>query len=181
MPSPSGTAVAQPKLLYPDSCRPGSQATVRIPLPNRIRGWDRSFPVPDRRAPEQARKTVPFCPHPHPSPGPGTRAAVLGPTPRHIPQPPPRQSLCLAPSPTPCPQRLASPQVSLGKGSSAPRVAHLAEDPAALHRRPGLRLRILLRARRVPALVIRHGGATAKQETGPRSLSCAGGGAQSPG
>lgn len=67
MPSPSGTAVAQPKLLYPDSCRSGSQVTVRIPLPNRIRGWDRSFPVPGRRAPEQARKTVPFCPHPHPT------------------------------------------------------------------------------------------------------------------
>lgn len=83
----------------------------------------------------------------------------------------------LPPSPTPCPQRLALVQVSLGR---RPQVAHLAEDPAALHRRPGLRLRILLRARRVPALVIRHGGATAEQETGPRSPSSAGGGAQYP-
>lgn len=56
-------------------------------------------------------------------------------------------------------------------------VCPLAEDPAALHRRPGLRLRILLRARRVPALVIRHGDATAEQETGPRSASCASAGA----
>lgn len=75
---------------------------------------------------------------------------------------------------------LASGQVSPGSGSPAPpQAAHLAEDPAALYRRPGLRLRILLRARRVPALVIRHGGATGEQETGPRSASCASAGAQS--
>lgn len=150
------------------------------PAPKQDPGLGQVFPGPRPPSPRAGEEDSPLLPPPPPNPGPGTRAAVLGPTPRHIPQPPPRQSLCLAPSPTPCPQRLASPQVSLGKGSSAPRVAHLAEDPAALHRRPRLRLRILLRARRVPALVIRHGGATAEQETGPRSLSCAGGGAQSP-
>lgn len=157
-----------------------SPVTMRIPLPNWIRGWDTSSPVLGGRS-GQTRRTVPFSPFPHSTPGPSTPAAELSPAPRHIPQPPPRDGPCLPLSPTPCPQRLASRQVSLGRGPLAPRVAHLAEDPTALYRRPGLGLRILLRARRVPALVIRHGGATDKQETGPRSLSCAGGGAQSPG
>lgn len=48
-------------------------------------------------------------------------------------------------------------------------VCPLAEHPAALHRRPRLRLGVLLGARRVPALVVRHGGgATAEPEPGPR-------------
>lgn len=170
-----------PDSYTPDSCRPEFQDTVRIPLPNWIRGWD-TFPRSSAAADTtgQARKTVFFSPFPHSIPGPHTPAAEFSPAPRHIPQPPPRDSPYLPPSPTPLSAAcLATGE--FGQGGFGPWITHLAEDPAPLHRRPGLRLRILLRARGVPALVIRHGGATDEQETGPRSPSCAGGGARSPG
>lgn len=173
-----------PDSYTPDSCGLRFQVT-RCTLPSKLdRRFNTSFPRSSTKADKIQRlgglgvRTVPSTSYPIPG-----EALIpkrpFGPAPQHIPQPPPRDSPCLPVQPHPRSRAapLVSRQVSPGSGSVAPRAAHLAEDSAALHRRPGLCLRILLRARRVPALVIRHGDATAEQETGPRSASCASAGA----
>lgn len=99
--SHSGTAVAQPRFLYPGQLPPWVPSHSSHPVPKLDSDLGHVFlgprppPPPGSGAGEE---NSPPPPNPHPSPRPGTPAAV-SPAPEHIPQPRPQDCPCSRPAP----------------------------------------------------------------------------------